>query len=57
MLELMRLLELLVCGRVTRELELLVPIIELPIREELLELIRLLELDDVGLLLIIGLRD
>jgi hypothetical protein len=56
LLELIRLLELLVCGCATRGLVVLVPI-ELPKSEELLELIRLREFDDVGVLLLIVLRD
>ncbi len=47
MLELIRLLELLTCGRVLRILGFLVLII-LPIRELLLELIRLVELPACG---------
>jgi hypothetical protein len=44
LLELIRLPELSPCGRVTRELGVLVLMIELPLRDDLLELIRLLEL-------------
>jgi hypothetical protein len=51
LLELIRLLELPVCGREMRVLGILV-VIELPMREDLLELIRLLELVDVGDLLL-----
>lgn len=50
LLELIRLLELPGCGRVTRELGVLV-LMELPIREDLLELIRLLELPVCGCVL------
>ncbi|NQT01248.1 MAG: hypothetical protein HQ580_04435 [Planctomycetes bacterium] len=47
----MRLLVLPVCGRVTRELGVLVLMIGLPVRDDLLELIRPLELPACGFVL------
>ena len=47
LLELIRLFELPACGRITRELGVLV-LMELPMRDDLLELIRLLELPACG---------